>query len=199
MCLGTADSRAHPGLPQAVLPTNDDGDLLRLRHSSAHVMAMAVQRLFSNAQVTVGPWIEGGFYYDFYKAGEQSGPGAPLRDRRLRGAEQGPAPLHGAPRRFTPVDLKAIKKEMDSIIKKNYPIVREEVSRAEARRRIEAIGERFKLEILDGIKDDTITIYSIGDEWCGARRGAPLAERAFRGFFLGGTCARGRTSSRRAS
>ncbi|KAJ1455946.1 hypothetical protein M885DRAFT_518845 [Pelagophyceae sp. CCMP2097] len=124
-------------IEKAVLPGNDDENVLRLRHSSAHVMAMAVQRLFSNAQVTVGPWIESGFYYDFYKAGEQ----------------------------FTPVDLKAIKKEMDSIIKKNYPIVREEVTRDEARRRIEAIGERFKLEILDGIKDDTITIYSIGDEW----------------------------------
>jgi len=101
-------------------------------------MGMAVQRLFPDAQVTVGPWIEQGFYYDFYRtSGEQ----------------------------FSTSDLKAIKKEMDKIIKKDLPIREEIVSRDEARRRIEAIGEPFKLEILDSIDDETITVYHIGDEW----------------------------------
>jgi len=49
------------------LPTNEnDDELLRIRHSSAHVMAMAVQQAFPEAQVTIGPWIDNGFYYDFY-------------------------------------------------------------------------------------------------------------------------------------
>jgi threonyl-tRNA synthetase len=54
---------------------------------------------------------------------------------------------------------------MDKIVSQNYPILREEVSREEARRRIEAINEPFKLEILDGIKTEPITIYHIGDKW----------------------------------
>lgn len=73
--------------------------LLRIRHTSAHVMAMAVQRLFPHVQVTIGPWIENGFYYDFY-TGET---------------------------RFTEEDLTAIKKEMDKIIKAKLPLRREEV------------------------------------------------------------------------
>jgi len=62
-------------------------------------------------------------------------------------------------------DLKKVKKAMDKIISKNYPITREEVSREEAKRRIEEIGEPFKLEILDSIKTEPITIYGIGEEW----------------------------------
>ena len=71
------------------LPTNEESDeLLRIRHTSAHVMAMAVQRLFKDAKVTIGPWIEKGFYYDF-------DPPEPFKD----------------------TDLRRIKKEMDKIIK----------------------------------------------------------------------------------
>mmetsp|Transcript_16716 Transcript_16716/g.50683 ORF Transcript_16716/g.50683 Transcript_16716/m.50683 type:complete len:662 (+) Transcript_16716:52-2037(+) len=124
----------------ADLPTNADEALLKVRHSSAHVMGMAVQRLFPDAQVTVGPWIEHGFYYDFYrKSGEQ----------------------------FSTNDLKAIQKEMTKIIKKDLPIRREVVSRDEARSRIETLGETFKLEILEeNIKDESeISIYHVGDEW----------------------------------
>jgi hypothetical protein len=87
------------------LPTNESSDkLLRIRHTSAHVMAMAVQRLFPKTQVTIGPWIENGFYYDFYSPDKQ----------------------------FTDDDLKSIKKEMDRIIKSKMPLVREEVSRCVA-------------------------------------------------------------------
>ena len=80
-----------------VLPTNDNSDtLLRIRHTSAHVMAMAVQKLFPDVQVTIGPWIDNGFYYDFFKEGDQ----------------------------FSESDLKGIKKEMQKIIKKKLPLVR---------------------------------------------------------------------------
>ena len=135
---------------EAVLPTNEnDESLLKLRHSSAHVMAMAVQRTFPEAQVTIGPWIDNGFYYDFYfpeTVDEETGETIPSR-------------------KLTDADLKQVKKSMDKIIGANYPIVMEEVSREEARKRIEEIGEPFKLEILDSIKTEPITIYHIGDEW----------------------------------
>ncbi|KAL5798045.1 hypothetical protein ACOSQ2_002865 [Xanthoceras sorbifolium] len=119
-----------------VLPTNESSEkLLRIRHTCAHVMAMAVQKLYPDAKVTIGPWIENGFYYDFDVE--------PLTDR----------------------DLKRIKKEMDRIIGRNLPLIREEVSRDEAERRITAIKEPYKMEILESIKEDSITIYHIGDEW----------------------------------
>ena len=133
----TAPEKAEEGTVQ--LPTNESSDrLLRIRHSSAHVMAMAVQRLYPEAQVTIGPWIEKGFYYDFHFAD-----GTAIADE----------------------DLKKIKKEMDRIGREKLPFTREEVSREEARKRIEAQNEPFKLEILDSIKTEPITIYHIGDEW----------------------------------
>lgn len=132
------------------LPTNEsDIDLLKLRHTSAHVMAMAVQQTFPEAQVTIGPWIDNGFYYDFFfpeTTDAETGESVPSR-------------------KLTDADLKMVKKAMDKIISKDYPIVREEVSREEAKKRIEEIGEPFKLEILDSIKTEPITIYSIGEEW----------------------------------
>eukprot|EP01018_Ginkgo_biloba_P026179 Gb_06729 [translate_table: standard] len=124
------------GFQQVVLPTNKTSeDLLRIRHTSAHVLAMAVQKVFPDAKVTIGPWIERGFYYDFDMQ--------PLTDK----------------------DLKKIKKEMDRIINRNLPLIREEVSREEAERRIRAINEPYKLEILDSINSEPITIYHIGNEW----------------------------------
>ncbi|KAK7354709.1 hypothetical protein VNO80_20177 [Phaseolus coccineus] len=119
-----------------VLPSNESSErLLRVRHTCAHVMAMAVQKLYPDAKVTIGPWIENGFYYDFDME--------PLTDK----------------------DLKRIKKEMDRIIGRNLPLLREEVSRDEAHKRISALNEPYKLEILESIKEDAITIYHIGDEW----------------------------------
>ncbi|WP_346290684.1 threonine--tRNA ligase [Sphaerothrix gracilis] len=118
------------------LPRTDESDQLkRIRHTFSHVMAMAVQRLFPKAQVTIGPWIDYGFYYDF----------------------DNPEP-------FTEKDLKAIKKEMIKIIKKGLPVEREELSRAEAKQRIEQLGEPYKLEILEGL-EDPITLYHLGEEW----------------------------------
>jgi threonyl-tRNA synthetase len=116
--------------------TSESETLKKIRHTTSHVMAMAVQKLFPKAQVTIGPWIENGFYYDF----------------------DNPDP-------FTDKDLKAIQKEMIKIINKKLPVIREEVSRVEAENRIRQINEPYKLEILGDIKDETITIYHLGDQW----------------------------------
>jgi threonyl-tRNA synthetase len=132
------------------LPTNDnDEGLLRIRHSSAHVMAMAVQQIFPEAQCTIGPWIDNGFYYDFFFP-------------ETTDAETGETI---AARKLSDQDLKLVKKAMDKIISKDYPIFREEVTREEAERRIKTMDEPFKLEILESIKTEPITIYHIGDQW----------------------------------
>ncbi|MEM9907104.1 MAG: threonine--tRNA ligase [Cyanobacteria bacterium P01_D01_bin.44] len=118
------------------LPKTDESEPLKqIRHTFSHVMAMAVQKLFPKAQVTIGPWIDYGFYYDF-----------------------------DSPDPFTEKDLKAIKKEMIKIINKDLPVVREEVSREEAKQRIESLGEPYKLEILEDL-EEPITLYHLGDQW----------------------------------
>lgn len=129
--------QAQPADQQPIrLPKTSESDLLkRIRHTTSHVMAMAVQKLFPKAQVTIGPWIENGFYYDF-----------------------------DSPEPFTEQDLKAIKKEMVKIIKRKLPVIREEVSREEAERRIQTLGEPYKLEILQDLKEP-ITLYHLGDAW----------------------------------
>jgi threonyl-tRNA synthetase len=106
-----------------------------IRHSAAHVMADAVQRLFPGTQVTIGPSIESGFYYDF--------------DR-----PDGP---------FTDKDLRAIEAEMRKIIKAKKPFFREEVSRDAAHRLFESIGEKYKLELLAAVPEgQPISIYRHG-------------------------------------
>ena len=130
----------HPGTPAdtaaVLLPkTSESPALLRIRHSMSHVLAMAVQKLFPEAKVTIGPWTESGFYYDF----------------------DNPEP-------FTEADLKAIRKEMVRIINRRLPLERIEVSRGEAERRIQAQNEPYKLEILAGLQEP-ITLYTLGEEW----------------------------------
>ena len=115
--------------------TSESPELLRIRHSMSHVMAMAVQKLFPQAKVTIGPWTETGFYYDF----------------------DNPEP-------FSESDLKAIKKEMIRIINRKLPLERIEVSRSEADARIRAQNEPYKLEILAGIQEP-ISLYTLGDAW----------------------------------
>ena len=125
------DNQAPIKLPK----TSESDHLKRIRHTTSHVMAMAVQKLFPKAQVTIGPWTETGFYYDF-----------------------------DVPEPFTDKDLKDIKKEMVKIINKKLPVIREQVSREEAEKRIKAINEPYKLEILAGIQEP-ITLYHLGDAW----------------------------------
>jgi threonyl-tRNA synthetase len=116
--------------------TNESDSLKKIRHTTSHVMAMAVQKLFPKAQVTIGPWIDNGFYYDF-----------------------------DVPEAFTEADLKAIKKEMIKIINQKLPVIREEVTREIAAARIQEINEPYKAEILADIKTEPITIYHLGDKW----------------------------------
>ncbi|KAJ1479115.1 threonyl-tRNA synthetase [Baffinella frigidus] len=120
-------------------------------------MAMAVQRLFPNAKTTIGPWIDNGFFYDFDLQVEW---------RICWTTQRASKGFSGSERPSFPEDLKAIKKEMQNIIKKNFPITREVVPREEARRRIEAQGEKYKLELLNSIPEgEDISIYHIGEEW----------------------------------
>jgi threonyl-tRNA synthetase len=127
----------NPEQPEKIyLPrTSESESLKKIRHTTSHIMAMAVQKLFPEAQVTIGPWIENGFYYDF--------------DKREP---------------FTEQDLKTIKKEMIKIINRKLPVIREEVSREEAESRIKKINEPYKLEILEGLQEP-ITIYHLNDQW----------------------------------
>jgi threonyl-tRNA synthetase len=132
-----SDASSVSSQPQKVyLPRTSESEALKkIRHTTSHVMAMAVQKLFPKAQVTIGPWIENGFYYDF-----------------------------DSPDPFTEKDLKVIKKEMAKIIKKDLPVIREEVTRSEAERRIKDINEPYKLEILADLQEP-ITIYHLGKDW----------------------------------
>ena len=124
-----------PQSPIKLPRTSESESLKKIRHTTSHIMAMAVQKLFPKAQVTIGPWTENGFYYDF----DSSEP-------------------------FTEKDLKKIRKEMIKIINRKLPVIREEVSREEAQRRIESQNEPYKLEILDSI-EEPITLYHLGDQW----------------------------------
>ncbi len=135
--MSSSESISAPEQPAKIdLPrTSESEQLKKIRHTTSHVMAMAVQKLFPKAQVTIGPWIENGFYYDF-----------------------------DTPEPFTEQDLKAIKKEMIKIINRKLPVIREEVSREEAQQRIQAINEPYKLEILAGLIEP-ITLYHLGDQW----------------------------------
>jgi len=113
-----------------------------LRHSTSHLMAQAVQELYPGAQVTIGPVIENGFYYDFaYK------------------------------RPFTPEDLAAIEKRMSEIAKQDLPVQRKEMPRDEAVKHFLSIGEKYKAEIIAAIpQGEKISLYGQGD-WLDLCRG----------------------------
>jgi len=120
------------GVTVAILTDRDPPALDVLRHSSAHVLATAVRQLFPHAQIGFGPPIEDGFYYDF---------------------EVG--------RPFGPEDLEAIEKKMVEVVKADYPFVREEVSRAEAKQRFK--DDPLKLERIDDLgADEVISVYTDG-------------------------------------
>lgn len=105
-----------------------------LRHSAAHIMAEAVKKLFPSAKVTIGPDIENGFYYDFdYE------------------------------RPFKPEDLEKIEQEMARSVAANHPFVREELSKEEAKKLFLKLNETYKLEIIDELGEETVSIYRHGD------------------------------------
>jgi threonyl-tRNA synthetase len=106
-----------------------------LRHDAAHLMAQAVQELYPGTQVTIGPAIENGFYYDFYR--EES---------------------------FTPEDLAKIEARMRALVEEDIPIIREVWSRDEAIQFFKSIGEGYKAEIIESIpSNDAITLYRQGN------------------------------------
>ncbi len=125
-----------------IIKREDDRALELIRHDAAHVMAEAVQELFPGTQVTIGPAIENGFYYDFYS--EEP---------------------------FSAEDLPKIEKKMHQIIEKNQPFTREIWSRTEAIKFFKNKGEYFKVELIKDLpKDETITIYKQG-KWLDLCRG----------------------------
>lgn len=122
------------GSIEIVVPDSNDA-LEVLRHSTAHLMAQAIKRLYPKVNLGVGPVIEGGFYYDM-----------DLEDS------------------LTPEDLPKIEKEMAKIVNENIEIVRKEVSRAEAVQLFKEAGDPYKLELIEAIPDEeTVTIYEQGD------------------------------------
>ena len=124
-----------------MIPNENPTELETIRHSCAHLMAQAVQELFPGTQVTIGPVIEDGFFYDFSR-----------KDA------------------FVPEDLIKIEKRMKELAAADIPIVRSEISREEAKKKFSDMGEIFKIEIIESIDpNEPITIYSQGDwgDLCG--------------------------------
>ena len=126
----------------AIVTERDPEGVEVLRHSTAHLLAQAVKELFPEAQVTIGPVIENGFYYDFaYK------------------------------RPFTPEDLALIEQKMSQIAKQDLPVVRKVMSRDEAVKFFNSIGEKYKAEIIASIPEkEQISLYGQGN-WIDLCRG----------------------------
>src|SRR5699024_6780995 len=119
----------------AIITYRDQEGIEIMRHSTAHLMAQAIKRLYKDAKFGVGPVIEEGFYYDI-----------------------------DMEEKITPEDLPKIEKEMQRIIDENLAIVRKEVSREEAKRLFTEIGDDLKLELIDDIPEgETVSIYEQGE------------------------------------
>ena len=119
----------------SIITGRDEEGLDIIRHSCAHLMANAVQNLFPEAQVTIGPVIENGFFYDF-----------------------------AYERPFTPEDLEAIEKEMQRLTKENIPVERSVMSRPDAIALFDKMGEKYKVEIIESIPgDEALSFYKQGE------------------------------------
>ncbi|MDD5058344.1 MAG: threonine--tRNA ligase [Sideroxydans sp.] len=119
----------------AIITDKDADGLDLIRHSTAHLLAYAVKELFPEAQVTIGPMIENGFYYDFAYS-----------------------------RPFTPEDLEAIEKRMAELSKKDLPVTRKVVPRDEAVAYFKSLGEKYKAELIEAIPaDQDVSLYTEGE------------------------------------
>jgi threonyl-tRNA synthetase len=137
-----------------ILTERDPETLEVYRHSTAHLMAQAVQRLWPDTKVTIGPVIEDGFFYDF----ERDEP-------------------------FTPEDFEAIEAEMDRIVMEDHPIERAEIPRDEALALFRDMGEPYKVEIIEDLPaDQPLTIYRQG-EWLDLCRGPHVPSTGRLGTF----------------
>ncbi|MEW6227420.1 MAG: threonine--tRNA ligase [Bacillota bacterium] len=145
-------------------PVSEEGREI-LRHSTAHVLAQAVKRLFPEAKLAIGPAIENGFYYDFDK-----------------------------PEPFTLEDLGRIEDEMRRIVQQDFPIVRDEIPRDEALRLFGKMGESYKLELIEDLPDEVVSVYRQG-EFVDLCRGPHLAStgevKAFKLLSVAGAYWRG--------
>ena len=138
---------------EIVTPKSEAG-LDTIRHSTAHLMAMAVQELFPGTQVTIGPVIENGFFYDF-----------------------------GTDRPFTEEDLRNIEAKMAEIVKRDLPVRREVLSREQAIDTFDKLGEKYKVEIIKGIPgDEPLSVYHQG-EWFDLCRGPHVPSTGRLGAF----------------
>ena len=117
-----------------IITLNSEKGIDILRHSAAHIMAQAVQRVFPGTKVTIGPVIENGFFYDF----------DPLKP-------------------FAEEDLITIEKEMEKIVKENHQFTREEMSAADAKKLFAEMGEGYKQEIIDDLGVESVSIYKQGE------------------------------------
>ncbi len=119
----------------AIITDKDAEGLDVIRHSTAHLLAQAVKELFPEAQVTIGPVIDDGFYYDF-----------------------------SFKRAFTPEDLAAIEKKMAEIVKRDLPVTRTVMERSDAINYFKGIGEHYKAQIIESISaDQDLSLYTQGD------------------------------------
>src|SRR5215472_10528922 len=144
----------HDATVEPIVADSPEG-LEVIRHSTAHLMAMAVQALYPGTQVTIGPVIEDGFFYDF-------APATP----------------------FTVDDLPKIEAKMRELAKADHKVTRTEIAREDAIRKFAAMGEKYKVEIIQGIPDDHVSIYSQGD-WMDLCRGPHVpSTRYLRAFKL---------------
>lgn len=125
-----------------IITTKDPRAVEVIRHSAAHLMAEAVQELWPDVKVTIGPVIENGFFYDF-----------------------------DSPRAFTPEDLEKIEKKMKDIIKRDDEVVREDWPKEKAIETFKKMGERFKVEIIEDLNEPTVGIYKQGKNWFDLCRG----------------------------
>ena len=142
------------GAKVEIITPKSEAGLDTIRHSTAHLMAMAVQELFPGTQVTIGPVIENGFFYDF-----------------------------GTDRPFTDDDLRRIEEKMQEIVKRDLPVRREEWTRDEAIATFEKLGENYKVEIIKAIPgDETLSLYRQG-EWFDLCRGPHVPSTGRLGAF----------------
>jgi threonyl-tRNA synthetase len=132
--LGSAASLMESGAPAAEVLTFDSPEGREIyRHSTSHIMAHAVMELFPDARLAIGPATDDGFYYDI---------------------DMG--------RALVPEDLAAIERKMSQIVKKNNPLVRREMPRNEAIEFFRGRGDTYKVEILEGLTDETVSVYEEG-------------------------------------
>lgn len=153
------------------MSNENENQLMRVRHSAAHILAAAVLKLFPDTKIDIGPATDNGFYYDF-----------------------------DSPHVFTAEDLRTLEREMQALVDADLPFIRSEVSRDEARETFSQLGQQYKLERLDDIPDgDVISFYRVGDftDLC---RGPHVARSkdiaAFRLLSIAGAYYRGNEANR---